>query len=178
MPFSCTDTPAASTTLFHSESSMQSHTQRSYHFPSVSHLQEESIAVPLHFDGNSSPVVPDPLPPGPSRTMEPPPQAEQFICRTGTCANHPRVYKRPGELREHTKMHTKPYVCDVCGEFRSKQKKDVARHKKSRHSTEASLPCEVPGCIYRRHGRHDNYLRHLREIHDIRHASDSEPRDS
>lgn len=73
-------------------------------------------------------------------------------------------------------MHTKPYVCDECGEFRAKQKKDVARHKKSRHSSDTSLPCEVRGCTYRRGGRHDNYLRHLREIHDIHRASDFERR--
>ena len=85
---------------------MQPPIQHSFYPAPGSGIQgEEGIFIPTHSADISLPVIPDLALTGPSRTMELTQQAEQLICRTDTCAQNPRVFKRPGELRYEPFTH-------------------------------------------------------------------------
>lgn len=89
------------------------------------------------------------------------------------CQDCPKNFSSRGALNQHRRCHipmeSRPYKCDQCDQ-RYQYPKDVRRHATT-HGTdhEDLFFCTIPDCRHASKGfnRWDNYLRHLRNQHQI-----------
>ncbi|KAH8784681.1 hypothetical protein BGZ57DRAFT_883120 [Hyaloscypha finlandica] len=92
------------------------------------------------------------------------PQKERFHCDYAGCGE--LTFKYESQLKKHVDRHNRPFSCDECDEAFG-AKKDLKRHRDTKHEKETEVFCTMPGCKRAQIGfsRRDNLLKHIHNVH-------------